>query len=101
MDGGNDFGPGVKLWVALDGVYTTPVVPDTVNDPPQHDGVDMINAFTYTSIAPLSLDVTNTGPYTGTLVDFADYIVLVAEAEAIATQGAVPAEALTFVYDES
>lgn len=100
-DGNNGFGTGVNVWIALDGTYTTPVTPSTANDPPQHDGVDMTNIFTYTSGSPLALDVTNTGPYSGTLTDFADYLVIVAEAEAAATQGSVPAEALTFVYDES
>ena len=100
-DGMNSLGTGVKLWVAVDGTYTTPVTPDNSNDPPLHDGSPMVSAFTYTSSAPLALDTTNTGPYSGTSVDIADYLVVVAEAEAVATQGTVPAETLTFVYDES
>ena len=100
-DGANGYGTGVKLWVALDGTYSTPVTPSNAQDPPQHDAVAMTNAFTYTSGSPLSIDVTNTGPYSGTSTDIADYVILVMEAEAGATQGSVTAETITFVYDES
>ena len=101
LDGSNDYGTGVKLWATLDGTHSTPVSPSTANDPPQHDAGAMTNAFTYTSGAPLALDVTNTGPYSGTSVNMADHLILVMEAEAGATQGSLSAETATFVYDES
>lgn len=97
-DGSNGYGTGVKLWAASDSTYSTPVVPSNTNDPPQHDAVGMTDAFTYTSAAPLTLGA---GPYSTTSTDMADYLVLVMEAEAGATQGNVTAETITFIYDET
>ena len=101
MDGSNDYGTGVKLWVILDGAHSTPVSPSIANDPPEHDAVAMTNAFTYTSGAPLAIDATNAGPYSGTSINIADHVIFVMEAEAGATQGSLSAETCTFVYDES
>jgi hypothetical protein len=100
-DGSNDYGTGIKLWATIDGAHSAPVIPSTANDPPQHDAVAMTNAFTYTSASPLAIDVTNTGPYSGTSTNIADHVILVMEAEAGATQGALSGETITFVYDES
>lgn len=100
-DGSNDYGTGVKLWAIIDGAHSAPVTPSTANDPPEHDAVAMTDAFTYTSAAPLALDVTNTGPYSGSGINFADHLIFVLEAEAGATQGSLSAETVTFVYDES
>lgn len=100
-DGANGMGTGVKLWAVLDGVWDTPVEPSDANDPPQHDAGAMTDAFTYTSGSPLSIDVTNTGPYSGTSTDIADYVLLVLEAESTAGPGNITAETVTFTYDES
>ena len=100
-DGTNSFGPNIKLWVSGQLAYITPISPSTANDPPLINTVAGTDAFSYSSGAPLALDVNNAGPYTGTLTDIADYLVVVMEAEAGATQGALAAEVMTFVYDES
>ena len=49
-DGGNGFGSGCKMWVSA-AAYATPAVPSTSDDPPHLSGVDMVDAFSYTSAA--------------------------------------------------
>ncbi len=102
-DGANNFGTGVKLWLALTGTYTQPAVPSEANDPPQFPGVTpMVDAFGYTVGAPADLDAINTGPFdnTGLPKDIGDYLNLVMEVEPTAAPGSIPTEEGTFLYDE-
>jgi hypothetical protein len=98
-DGSNGFGTGCKLWVKTAAAYATPAIPSTSNDPPQLSGVNMVDAFTYTSGSPLDLDALNAGPFTGNGYK-GDYAVLVYEVEPTASQGLKPAETITIAFDE-
>ncbi len=98
MDGANGFGTGVKLWAATDATYSTPVVPLEANATPEHDAVAMTDAFTYTSVAPLSLGA---GPYSTINTDMGSYLVLVMEVETTAAPGSLTSETATFSYDET
>lgn len=99
-DGANGFGTGIKLWgesrPAYDGT-NGPQKPSEASDPPVGDsGLAMADAFAWTQAAPLSLGA---GPFTA-VGDIGDFLLLVLEVEATATQGVLPAETLTFAYDE-
>lgn len=101
-DGAKGWEAAVKLWARGIASYSTPAAPSTGNDPPEFPvngtpaaGTD---AFTYTSGSPLSLGA---GPYSTVSQDFADYVVLVLEAEAAATQGTLATEPLTWAWDET
>lgn len=98
-DGANGLGTGVKLWWATDATYSAPVIPSESLDPPQHDAVNMTNAFSYTSASPLSLGA---GPFdnTGLPKDIGSYLVSVMEIETTAAQGITPSETITFAWDE-
>jgi len=98
-DGASGFGTGIKAWYAVDGAFTSPVVPAEVNDPPQHDAVAMSDFFAATSGAPIDLDAVNAGPFTAA-GDIGDWLVLVLEVETTAAQGVLAAETVTFAYDE-
>lgn len=98
-DGGNGFGAGVKVWYAVDGAFSSPVVPNEANDPPQHASVGMSDFFAATAGAPIDLDAVNSGPFTAT-GDIGDWLVLVLEVETAASQGVLAAETVTFAYDE-
>jgi hypothetical protein len=98
-DGSNNFGTGVKLWYAVDGVFSTPVQPSEAQDPPQHDAVAMTDLFSATQGAPIDLDGINAGPFTGP-GDIGDFLVMVLEVEPTASQGVLPTETLTLAYDE-
>ena len=92
-DGSNGFGTGVTMESGGTGTYVQPVVTDSPRA--------TTNFFTYTSGSPLALDVTNTGPYTGTNTDIADYLYLQAEVASTASPGLTPSETLTMAYDET
>lgn len=101
-DGTNGYGTGIKLWWKTSATYTQPVIPSVAVDPPQHDGGAMVNAFTYTSAAPIDMDDLNTGPFdsTGLPKHVGNYLVQVLEVEIGATQGVKTAEPISFSFDE-
>lgn len=102
-DGANNFGTGVKAWYAVTGDYTDPAVPSEANDPPQFPGATpMVDWFGATSGSPADMDATNTGPFdsTGVPKDIGDFLNLVMEVEATASQGVLSAETLTLSWDE-
>jgi hypothetical protein len=88
-----------KLWAKTASAYTTPAIPSTSDDPPRLSGVDMVDAFSYTSASPLDMDALNAGPFTSTGYK-GDYLVLVFEVETTASQGVKTAETLTLAWDE-
>jgi hypothetical protein len=98
-DTGNGYGTGCKLWAKTASAYTTPAIPSTSDDPPRLSGVDMADAFSYTSASPLDMDALNAGPFTSTGYK-GDYLVLVFEVETTASQGIKTAETLTLAWDE-
>lgn len=101
-DGSSGWASGVKGWYAVDGSYSTPVIPTQTNDPPQHDAVSMTNLFSATSGSPIDMDATNTGPFDSSSLPkyIGDYLVLVAEVEIGTTQGLQSSETLTMAWDE-
>ena len=101
-DGASGYGLNIKLWFKATGTYVTPAIPSTAQDPPQIAGGAMTDAFTYTSGAPLDLDLINTGNIAsgGEPKDVWDYLVSVLEVEVGATQGVKSAESVTFLWDE-
>jgi hypothetical protein len=88
MDGANGFGTGVLLWAKAVAAYATPAEATS--------NTGYLDAFSYTSAAPLSLGA---GPFTGT-GEKADHVVMALEVGSTATQGALGAETATFSYDE-
>ena len=106
-DGANGFGTGVKLWYAVTGGYIQPVVPSEAADPPQSAAAgspveNMADFFAATQGSPIDLDGINAGPFTdgSPAEDIGDFLVLVMEVEATASNGVLAAETLTFAYDE-
>lgn len=101
-DGSSGWTSGAKCWYAVDGSYSTPVIPTVTNDPPQHDAVGMSDVFGATSGSPIDMDGTNTGPFDSTSLPkyVGDYLVLVAEVEQETTQGLQSSETLTMAWDE-
>ncbi len=105
-DGSNGFGTGVKLWYALAGVFSQPVVPAEGVDPPQSPAAgspveNMADVFALVTGSRGNLDAINAGPFIGSPdLDIGDFIVLVMEVEATASNGVLAAETLTFSYDE-
>jgi hypothetical protein len=94
-DSANGFGTGVGMGAGGNGTYVQPI--NTVSSrAPQSPGF-----FSYTSGAPLALDVTNAGPFTGTNVDIADFLYLQASVASTASPGLTPVEVLTISYDET
>lgn len=100
-------GTGVLCWYALTGTFDTPVVPNEANDPPQSTAAgspqeNMSDFFGLTSGAPANMDAINTGPFTdGSPAEhIGDFLVLVMEVNATATQGLTTTEVLTMAYDE-
>lgn len=92
-DGANGFGTGVTMEAGGTGAYVQPVNTDSV--------LGTVDFFTYTSGSALALDVTNTGPFSGTNLDIADYLYLQAEVASTASPGLTPSETLTLAYDET
>lgn len=101
-DGASGYGTGVLLWFRPTGTYVTPAIPSTAQDPPQIAGGAMVNAFTYTSGAPLNISTINAGPYTSAALpkDIGDYCVSVLQVTTAASQGVKSAESVTFLWDE-
>jgi len=91
-DGANGMGTGVAAYYRVVGSYATPA------EPADNDG--LTDLFSATSGSPIDLEVTNTGPFTGT-GDIADYLVTTLGVSSTATQGNTGSETLTFAYDES
>lgn len=98
-DGTSGYGTGIKLWWLAAASYATPDIPSTAQDPPQHSATPMVNAFTYTSGAPLSLGA---GPFDSTSLpkQIGSYLVSVMEVEIGATSGVKTAEPYTVVWSE-
>lgn len=98
-DGGGFSGNGsVKVWgTRTEATYSAPAVPASTNDPPQHDGSAMLDFFVTSAGATWDL---NAGTFTGT-GHIGNFLILVMEVEAGATQGTLTAETLTFEYDET
>jgi hypothetical protein len=92
-DGTNNFGTGVTMNAGVVGTFATPVSTTSA--------VATTDFFTYTSGSPRTMDVTNTGPYTGTLSDIADYLVMQAVVASTASPGLTSSETLTIAYDET
>jgi len=95
--GANPFGTGVSLYIRTTnpGSFSTPAVP--ANDSAG------TSAFTYTSASPKALDVANTGPFSGSLTDIADYIVLwmTIGTTVIPSKDPTGRALFTFSYDET
>jgi hypothetical protein len=106
-DGASGFGAGVKVWFWTAGSYAQPEEPPNTLDPPHYPvsgspqtaGGDL---FARTSGAPIDLDAFNPGPFgNGSPAEWiGDFLVLAMEIEPAASQGILPAETLTFAYDE-
>ena len=95
-DGSNGFGTGVTMEAGGTGTYVNPSTLGQANSPRA-----TTDLFSYVSGSPLALDVTNTGPYTGTTQDIADYLYLQADVASTASPGLTPSETLTMAYDET
>lgn len=87
-DGASGFGTGVNAFAKTEAVYATP---DELTS-----GAGYLDAFSYTSGAPLDLGV---GPFTST-GDVGSYVVLGLEVESTAAQGTLTPETITFAFDE-
>jgi hypothetical protein len=94
-DGSNGLGTGVKIWAGTADSFTAPVIPSTTDDPPLLNGVAMVDFFSYTSGAPLSLDSTDI--YTSGAIG--KYLVLVAEIESTASVGLKVGENIIFTWE--
>lgn len=92
-DGSNGFGTGVTMEAGVNGTYVQPVATDST--------IATVDFFTYSAGSPRTMDVTNTGPFTGTTQDIADYLYLQAEVASTASPGLTPSETLTIAYDET
>ena len=94
-DGANGFGTGVTMEAGeQDGAtYAQPVNTDS--------SIATVDFFSFTSGSPKALDVTQTGPYSGTNVDIADFLYLQAEVASTSSPGLTPTETLTIAYDET
>ena len=106
-DGASGFGAGVKVWYWTTGGYAQPEEPPSSVDPPHYPATGSPQTaagdlFTRTAGAPIDLDAINAGPFAnGSPAEWiGDFLVLVMEIETTASQGILPAETLTFAYDE-
>jgi hypothetical protein len=72
------------------------VVPGETYDPPQLNGADMVDLFSYTSASPLDLD---SDPVYTTQGDIGKYLVLVCEAETDVTIGVKSGDSLTIAWE--
>lgn len=89
-DGSNGFGTGYGVQYTTSGSWATNV----------NTNISGTNLFTKTSASPIDMDVTNTGPHTGTGYK-GDFLRLQLTIEYTALPGLLASEALTFAYDES
>ncbi len=92
-DNVNGFGTGVTMEAGGIGAYAQPVK--------SNSAIATVDFFSYTSGAPLALDVFNPGSYSGTNVDIADFLYLQAEVASTASPGLTPTETLTLAFDET
>jgi len=84
---------GIEMYAGGIGAYATPANTDS--------GVAATDFFSYTSGSPLDLGVFNTGSYSGTNTDIADYLVMQADVIPAAAPGLTVTETLTIAYDET
>lgn len=87
-DGVNNLGAGILLWAKAVAAYATPAEATA--------STGYVNAFTYTSAAPLALGA---GPFSTINTEIGDHAVLMCEVQSTAGPG-TPSEGLTFAYDE-
>jgi hypothetical protein len=95
-DGSNNFGTGITAFVRTTnpGSYATPAIP--AND------TGGTSVFTYNSGSKKDIDVANAGPFTGTNVNIADYVVLWMTIDNTVTgPGPTASETYSFSFDES
>jgi hypothetical protein len=88
-DGTGSAWPGVYLWFAGRDAFATPVQPSALE-------TDYVDAFNFTSGAPLSL---GSGPFTGT-GDKGKHLVAVMEVLSTVVGGMLSGETLSFAWDE-
>ena len=90
-DGANGYGTGILQWAKAVASFATPAEGT--------GSAGYSDAFGYTSGAPLSLGA---GPFdsTGVPKDIGSYLVMLAEVQSTASQGAKPAETMTLAWDE-
>jgi hypothetical protein len=89
-DGGNGFGTGVGCQYSTSGSWASNV----------NTNISGTDLFTKNSGSPIDLDVTNTGPHTGTGYK-GDFLRLQLTVADTAGPGQLTAETLTFAYDET
>jgi hypothetical protein len=89
------FGSGITMDVGVTGTF--PGGGLTNSD----SSIANTNFFSFSSGSPRTMDVTNTGPYTGTTTDIADFLILQATVNSTASPGLTPSETLTIAYDET
>lgn len=89
-DGTNSFGTGITVEYDTSGSFSSNVQTDI-------SGTDL---FTKTSSSTIDMDVTNTGPHTSTGYK-GDFVRMQMQVADTASPGALSAEPMTFVYDES
>lgn len=89
-DGTNTFGTGIGVQYTLLGTWSANI----------NTNISGTDVFTKTSGAVIDLDVTNTGPHTGTGYK-GDYLRLQMTVASTANPGTLTAETLTFAYDET
>lgn len=96
-DGSNSFGTGITAFIRTTnpGSYATPATPA--------DDTGGTDQFSFTSASPKALDVANSGPFSGTNTDFADFAVLwmTLATTVSAPQNPTASETLTYAYDET
>jgi hypothetical protein len=94
-DFSNGFGTGVTMEAGVIGVagYEAPVSTNSA--------LATTDFFTFSSGSPLEMDTIETGPYSGTSIDIADFLYLQAEVASTASPGLTPTEVLTIAYDET
>lgn len=89
-DGSNDFGTGVGVQYDTSGSFSSNV----------NTNISGTDLFTATSSSPIDMDVTNTGPHTGTGYK-GDFLRLQMTVASTASPGSLPSETLTFSYTET
>jgi hypothetical protein len=90
-DGSSGFGTGVGVQYTTSGSWATNV----------NTNISGTDLFTKTSGSPIDLDVTNTGPHTGSAAYKGDFLRLQLTVASTANPGTLTAETLTFAYDET
>lgn len=88
-DGANGMGTGVNLYAKAVATFATPAHATATTG--------YTSAFSYTSVAPLSLGA---GPFSAINTEMGDHCVMMMTAGDTASPGTTPSETLTFSYDE-